>query len=628
MPAPPGDDDDTSGSSCVDNDGDGFVSTGGGCTVGTDCSEGGAYAAFINPLAWDGPGQDGMGTHDDANCDGQINYTSALDTPLDIVPPNTDCGEPAYDFVIGSGHGDFNRDLRQDLVFGNPQAPDSVGNCNNNGRVIILSGEETQEFNATPSLYGVEAEVPLAGGATTRWTLAGPEESKTGTSVAIGQFTPGESSPSAADLLIGAPGVDIPADGGHGAVYLVLGETTPSGTCSLPACADFTFYGGSVDEAAGTTVAWAGDINQDGYQEILIGAPGYTTEDSDGNPQQEGKVYLLDGHRVHELMTASPLPATCTGPTGNAEANCYNLWELSSGYMGISITGEPGDELGKVAPATGELDGTGRPDLVLSSNVGGAYVFYGDNITQGSTTITLHIGGIEDGSVYSANRRITHDSPANHFGAAVALIPDLGVDTDLYPELAIGAPGTAAQDGAVHIISSDEINNAGVWGTVNATTTSIVLTGKPGSGERFGKVLAGGNLDGDSHGDLVVCAPHGGPPLSSTSGSGAGAARLYRGATIDSLYNTNPLVAITTNDADVAFMGEVPDNPQRDGDRFCSSLNISSDVDAAPNDHNELIVAAPDWEDPNCNGANCGFRGKAYVYANPYTEPGMSNGQP
>ncbi len=105
---------------------------------------------------------------------------------------------------------------------------------------------------------------------------------------------------------------------------------------------------------------------------------------------------------------------------------------------------------------------------------------------------------------------------------------------------------------------------------------------------------------------------------------GGASPRLYRGATIDSLYNTNSSVVIATNDADVAFLGEVPDNPQRDGDSFCSSLNISVDADGAANNNNDVVIAAHHWSQSPCT-SGCGGQGKAYVFSNPYIQ---GSGQP
>jgi hypothetical protein len=205
------------------------------------------------------------------------------------------------------------------------------------------------------------------------------------------------------------------------------------------------------------------------------------------------------------------------------------------------------------------------------------------------------------------------------------VVPDVGdtLDQDTRPEIAIGAPAKNNGDGSVYIVTSETIIG-GVNAITIAQTNSTELRGKPGSGERFGSTLAGGQLDGDGQGDLVVCAPLGGPPLSATYPSGAGTARLYRGATINNLYAANPTTVIPTSDADVAFLGEEPDNQYRDGDRFCSSLNISVDADRAPNNNNDVVIAAHFWSPSSCT-SDCGGQGKAYVFANPYLQSG---GQP
>ena len=601
-----GDDDDDPPPNCpngCDQDGDSFCSTGTSGTTpcgGLDCLDAGNYASFINPLAWDGPGEDDMGgTQEDANCDNNVDYTGAAPASLGIIPPTT-CTNQEFGYVVGRGNGDFNNDGIADLVFGNPSPTCGSGFP---GRVTVISGVEARYL----SLYGTGSGIAVNNiVASSRWTFNGPAAGfETGRSVALGEFMPSALSPGGADLLIGAPG----AFSERGAVYLVLGGNSPGANCSLPGCADFTIYGSAPDDRFGETVAWAGDITGDGYQEILIGAPGYQGH--------SGRFYLLDGQLIQEAMTNN----TSCPVGGSTPADCLNLEGLESSSGHASITGESASKLGAVPPAIGDLDGDGVPDLVLASpsaanNYGKVYVFYGDQITASDGDLQMNASG-NSGVATEAQSSGLGWVAGQGFGAAIALVPNIGTDSNTLPDVAIGAPEKNDSDGAVYIVTNSAIT-AGL--STLGLSTVRQLAGEPQSGERFGATLAGGIIDHDLFGDLVVCAPEGGPSISASYPTGAGVARLYRGSSLKNLTLGNALSGVLY-DPEVAFLGEQASSGARSEDRFCSSLNISFDVDGAPNNRNDIIIAAPGWDSPSASGG----RGKAHIFANPYIAAG---GQP
>ncbi len=99
------------------------------------------------------------------------------------------------------------------------------------------------------------------------------------------------------DVIVGAPGFDNGQDReGRAFVYL----SSASGLASTPA---WTAESNRAGAAFGDGVGTAGDVNGDGYDDVVIGAPEY------GNGEQnEGQVSVY-------LGSASGLETTPTGPS-------------------------------------------------------------------------------------------------------------------------------------------------------------------------------------------------------------------------------------------------------------------------------------------------------------------------
>jgi hypothetical protein len=59
--------------------------------------------------------------------------------------------------------------------------------------------------------------------------------------------------------------------------------------------ADFTFFGENAGDHLGWSVSFAGDMNNDGYNETLVGAPHYNTLISESPPSalDTGRSYVL-----------------------------------------------------------------------------------------------------------------------------------------------------------------------------------------------------------------------------------------------------------------------------------------------------------------------------------------------
>jgi len=95
------------------------------------------------------------------------------------------------------------------------------------------------------------------------------------------------------DFMVGALGND---DGGAsytGAAYIFFGASDLSGTKSLGAgqSADVTMLGKASNDKLGTSVSGAGDVNGDGFDDVIVGA----YQNNDGGTDDEGAAYIFFG---------------------------------------------------------------------------------------------------------------------------------------------------------------------------------------------------------------------------------------------------------------------------------------------------------------------------------------------
>jgi hypothetical protein len=296
------------------------------------------------------------------------------------------------------------------------------------------------------------------------------------------------------------------------------------------------------------TAVATGDFDGDGAADIAIGAPKGYAAPE---TSPSGRIYVF-------LAPGLPTPGTS--------------WVDSAASAQVSVHGSEFSFAGTALDGDGDWDADGKDDLLIGAPVssalhqwaGVAQVLSGATIAAAAGPLFLATDDLLS---------LSGDYPAQYVGDSVAWLPDL--DGDGGSELVAATwkgQGLRPGSGRLGVLLSGTPH----VDVVSMTDADLVINGV-WANDSFGMALAAaGDLDGDGYGDLLV-----GAPGNNLSAANAGKVYAFGG---DQLLGG---VDLDGDDARTDFVGE--------GHSANAGLGLLGGVDFAGRDRPDVLIGSPGW---------------------------------
>ena len=250
------------------------------------------------------------------------------------------------------------------------------------------------------------------------------------------------------DIIVGAYKYDN-GQTDEGAVFVWYGSATGLGDNGTTTNADWQAESNQASAQFGHSVASAGDVNGDNYDDIIVGASSY-----DKGQTNEGAVFVWYGSETGLGESGTPANADWQAESNQAEA-----------YLGNPVA------------SAGDVNNDNYDDIIVGasnydnveSNEGVVFVWYGSATGLG-----------ESGTPANADWQAESNQATAYLGYSVASAGD--VNNDGYDEVIVGAyyyDNVESNEGAVFVFSEPPTPSAfspASGTTINNTTPTITFS--------------------------------------------------------------------------------------------------------------------------------------------------------
>ncbi len=268
----------------------------------------------------------------------------------------------------------------------------------------------------------------------------------------------------------------------EGRVFIWFGSASGPVANGTPGNANWSAESNQSNSHFGMSVSTAGDVNGDGYSDVIIGS-----QDYDNGQTDEGRTFLWFGSATGPTANGTPLNANWSGESNQTDASYGN----------------------SVATA-GDINGDGYSDIII-----GASLY--DSVQTDEGRVYIY-NGSSSGPSLSANRTIEINQDSANFGNCVAPAGD--VNGDGYSDVIIGAPNFDS-------LQNNEGRAYVYFGGSSGLSKSADWTARSNQADaNFGNSVAtAGDINGDGYSDVIV-----GAPLFDNGQTDEGEASVYNGS--------------------------------------------------------------------------------------------------